>query len=121
MTKTELMKLTDDMKIEYAYSLYKCRADVLRPRYGNQFLILRSYTTRVGLADFETNTFYLFGYYSATTTQHAHKFIKWLKENYSRDFKIVRLEYYSNTPKRIINELVNCDYETLINVSCPTL
>lgn len=117
MTKTELMNLTNEMKIDYAYPLYKCSADVLRPRYGNQFLILRSYTTRVGIADFETNTFYLFGYYSATTTQHAHKFIKWLKENYSRDFQLVRLEYYSYTPKKIATELEKCDYETLINIS----
>ena len=117
MTRTELMKLTEKMRIDGAYNLYKCTADVLRPRYGNQFLILRSYTTRVGIADFNTNTFYLFGYYSATTTQHAHKFIKWLKENYSRDFKLVRLEYYSNTPKKIASELEQCDYETLINIS----
>ena len=117
MTKTELMTLTNEMRTDYEHYLYHCNAGVLRPSYGNRFLILKSYTTRVGIADFETNTFYLFGYYSATTTQHAYKFIKWLKENYSRDFKLVRLEYYSNTPKRIVNELVNCDYETLINVS----
>ena len=117
MTKTELIALTDEMRTEYEYCLYHCNAGVLKPRYGNQFLILKSYSTRVGIADFNTNTFYLFGYYSATTTQHAHKFIKWLKENYSRDFKLVRLEYYSNTPKRIVNELVNCDYETLIDIT----
>ena len=97
MTKTELMALTNEMRVEHEYYLYHCNAGVLRSNYGNRFLILKSYTTRVGIADFETNTFYLFGYYSATTTQHAHKFIKWLKENYSRDFKLVRLEYYSNT------------------------
>lgn len=111
------MKLTDEMTTDYGYYLYNCRALVLKPRHGNRFLILKSYNTRVGIADFETNTFYLFGYYSATTTQHAYKFIKWLKKYYSRDFKLVRLEYYSNTPKKVVNELVNCDYETLINVS----
>lgn len=117
MTKTELIKITNEMKEDYIYYLYKCKALVIKPAYGNRFLILKSYNTKVGIADFETNTFYLFNYYSATTTQHAYKFIKWLKENYSRDFQLVRLEYYQHTPKRIVNELENCDYETLINVS----
>lgn len=103
-------------RLKYNVSLYK--------KTGNEYfiiecetLIVNAYNTRVGIADFETNTFYLFGYYSATTTQHAHKFIKWLKENYSRDFQLVRLEYYSNIPKRIANELVNCDYESLIDIT----
>ena len=111
------MALTNEMRTEHEYYLYHCNAGVLRPKYGNQFLILKSYNTRVGIADFNTNTFYLFGYYSATTTQHAYKFIKWLKEYYSRDFQLVRLEHYANTSKRIATELINCDYETLIDVS----
>lgn len=117
MNRTELKKLTNDLLCEKKCKLYNCSAYVLDSVEDNQFLVLQSYTTRVGIADFDTNTFYLFGYYSATTTQHAHKFIKWLRENYSKDFELVRLEPYSNTPKKYAKKLYDEDFSSLINIS----
>ena len=59
------------------HQLYSCKAWTLQSKYS-KWILLQSYNTIVAAYDKNTETLFVFGYYSATTSQHVAKFRKWL-------------------------------------------
>lgn len=73
-----------------------CQADICYCDYSEFFkcnpILLRSYSTFVAVYIPATDRLFVFGYYSATTSQHIAKFRRWLRDNYCRvlNFPIYR-------------------------------
>ena len=81
----------------------------------SKWILLQSYKTIVAAYDKNTETLFVFDYYSATTAQHVVKFCKWLlKEMNPRPVKRVNLYNDSRTSKRTAAKNLNDDFASVI-------
>lgn len=94
--------------------LYSCKAWTLQSVYS-KWIILQSYNTIVAAYDKNVEILYVFGYYSATTSQHVSKFRKWLlQEMNPRPVKRVNLYNDSRTGKRAAQKNIDEDFASVI-------
>ena len=96
-----------------------CTAWIIKPDFSD-FLILQSYSTIVAAYQFSTGILWVFGYYSATTSQHIAKFRTWLhyefKTGWSRPHK-VNLYNDSRTSKRAARKNLDDDFASVIETA----
>lgn len=126
MTKTELIeRVADNFYTDYSEKkLYSCKADihVVNPvqDYGYSAYILRSYSTIVAVALFDSSIegfeMYVFDYYSATTnTTHISRFRSWLRENVAPVKNYVYLYIRSQDRKAYREQMLSTDFSSLID------
>lgn len=98
--------------------LYYCKADIIIPDFS-EFIILRSYSTIVAAFSYETEALYVFGYYSATTSQHVAKFRNWIRYSFPyKPWSFPRRVYLYNdsrTGKRAARKNIDDDFASLIS------
>ena len=127
MKRTELIEVASKLynnamsletQLNYCTAWYK----TVTTKNGS-YEILKSYSTIVALCSYRTGTLYVFDYYSATTSQHISKFIKYIAPSrivylYDRSDRV--LEYnritheHWKTTKIVRRQIKALDYDTYI-------
>lgn len=106
VTATELRTLVAKQGIKYEYGpwverLYRCSAHMI---VCEDVIVLKSYNTFVAHYDIDNGIIYVYDYYSATTSQHISKFIKFCRENYC----VCEVRYlYERSDKMIVWDIRN--------------
>lgn len=134
MKKQELLEMLNSITVARAQKLYHCQAEVGSVRLGlntdSSYEILYSYGTIVAAYSYKTKSVIVFDYFSATSSQHIGKFIKWLgcKVNivlyaYIRSDK--KISVYINQRNKTqsrrtystkeCNDLISADFESIVN------
>ena len=94
--------------------LYYCKSWILQSVHS-KWILLQSYKTIVAAYDKNTEILFVFGYYSATTSQHVAKFRNWLKYEFC-PVSVNRVNLYndSRTGKRAAQKNIDDDFASVI-------
>ena len=78
MTRTELMNFANKVYLTYLpwarkeERIFSCEAWIVKWDFTD-FVLIKSYSTIVGIFSYSTGTLYVFKYYTVTTSEHIIK------------------------------------------------
>lgn len=99
--------------------LYNCKAWICETD-SFDFTVLQSYSSIVAAYQRSTGILWVFGYYSATTSQHIAKFRNWIRYEYQAGWnypRTVKLYNDSRTGKRAARKNLEDDFASVISIA----